>query len=665
MGELINAILSADDEYLTGLTNKGTLKRAYKDMESGDISAEYGDCEIIVTVGGEKCTIKNPLAESKCSCPSRSICRHIITSVLWLKQNFDEKQETKEPEQKGLDKTLKDELSCYPLKALEKAMKKKYYNEFMRKAQIGILPETEETTIVSVKFHDEEVTVRLISPLEYSSCSCHSKELCQHKAAAILAWQIKNKIIEPKVLETKEDSLIDEAKAHDTAEYALKFLSGILSDGLVRLSENTAEHAETVAVMCHNARLADSERQIREIGSRLEKYISHSPEFDSKKLYLLIIESIGLLKKIMKAESAEEISKYSGEFKAEYILSESMDIIPLTSRHFSSLDYEGNIYYFINKDEKSENKFLTYSDIRPKFYEGNRSNSKYTSAPWGLSGNMQDIMKNEIRLKSPRISNGKLSSSAESKAVILGKKDINSSCIYKNVYIDFVKMVYETFTRKSKNENDRLVFIASEKCVSSEFDDITQSQKVVIEDRYGNRIALKARYRNESKDIVERLDKTAKIMMNNPGINYVIFGSAYIENGNCYIYPIAVYDDIYVSKMVQKTHYISEVSGAYVYFEKLFEEVQSMLCDVIQCGINSFDLYTQISDNAQESKKMGFLELGNMLEKLEEHFRAKNHTYSNDNSEIINLLTKIYMYLQTGISKTEIYIALSNLKRSE
>ena len=84
MGELINAILSADDEYLTGLTNKGTLKRAYKDMESGDISAEYGDSEIIVTVGGEKCTIKNPLAESKCSCPSRSICRHINRFSFWF-----------------------------------------------------------------------------------------------------------------------------------------------------------------------------------------------------------------------------------------------------------------------------------------------------------------------------------------------------------------------------------------------------------------------------------------------------------------------------------------------------------------------------------------------------------------------------------------------------
>ena len=658
----MNVILSADDEYLTGLTNKGTLKRAYKDMESGDISAEYGDDEITVSTGGEKCTIKNPLAESKCSCPSRSICRHIITSILWLKQNSDSKEDLKEPEKVGLDEALKNELSCYPLKVLEKAMKKKYYTDFMRKAEIGTLPEIEETTIVSVKFPDD-VTVRLISPLEYSSCSCHSKELCQHKAKAILSWQIKNKIIEPKVPEAKEKAEIDVAKAHDTAEYALKFLSGILSDGLVRLSDNTAEHAETVAVMCHNARLADSERQIREIGSRLEKYISHSPEFDSQKLYMLIIESIILLEKIIKSENAETMSKYSGEFKAEYILSESMDIIPLTSRYFSSLDYEGNIYYFINKDDKSENKFLTYSDIRPKFYEGNRSNSKYTSAPWGLSGNMQDIMKNEIRLKSPRISNGKLSSSADTDAVILGKRDINSSCVYKNVYTDFAKMVYETFNKKSRNENDRLVFIASEKCVSSEFDEITQSQKVIIEDRQGRRISLKARYRNESSDIVERLDKTGKIMMNNPGINYVIFGSAYIENGNCYIYPIGIYDDIYVSKMTPKSHYISELSGAYLYFHDLFDEVQSMLCDIIQCGINSFDLYTQIKDNADESQKMGLLEFSNMLGKLEECFRAKNHTYSNDNSEIINLLESIYLYLETGISMTEVHIAVSNLKK--
>ena len=153
--------------------------------------------------------------------------------------------------------------------------------------------------------------------------------------------------------------------------------------------------------------------------------------------------------------------------------------------------------------------------------------------------------------------------------------------------------------------------------------------------------------------------------MANPGINYVVFGSAYIENGRCCIYPIAVFDDIYVSRAGNKTNFISESSGTYHFFADLFREIQDMLGDVIQCGINSFDLYTQISDNANESKKMGLLELGNMLESLAELFKAKNHTYSNDNSKIVELLTRIYMYLETGREKTDLQIALSNLKEND
>ena len=660
MGELMNVIKTADDEYLTGLTNKGTVKRAYKDMETSEISAEYGESEIIVNVGGEKCTIKNPLAESKCSCPSRSICRHIITAILWLKGNVQE--EVKEAEIKQPDKALTDELSSYPLKVLEKAMKKKYYTEFLQKAEKGILPEIEESGIISVKIDD--MTVRLIEPLEYSSCSCHSKDLCSHKAAAILAWQIKHKIVVPKIEKTISVE-IDFTKAQDTAEYALKFLSGILSDGLVRLSEDMAEHAETVAVMCHNARLADSERQIREIGSRLEKYISHSPEFNAEKLYFLVMESIALLKKILNCESAKEISKYSGEFKAEYILCEDMELIPVTYRHFSAPDYEGNIYYFVNKDVNSENQFLTFSTVRPKFYENSRTRSSYSSAVWGLTGNMADIMKNEIRLKKPKVANGKLSSSNDTTAEILDKRDMNTSAIGRKLYTDFAKMMYETFSKKAENENDRLIFIAADKCISSEFDEITQSQKILLEDRYKNRLYLKARYSNESSDIIDRLEKIGRIMIANPGIKYVVFGSTYIENGRCYIYPIAVFDDIYVSRAGSQMSFFSESSGAYRFFSELFENVQNMLGDVIQCGINSFDLYTQISDNADESKKMGLLELGGMLERLSESFKAKNHTYSNDNSKIVELLTKIYLYLKTGREKTEFYIAMDNLKESD
>ena len=178
-----------------------------------------------------------------------------------------------------------------------------------------------------------------------------------------------------------------------------------------------------------------------------------------------------------------------------------------------------------------------------------------------------------------------------------------------------------------------------------------------------NRLFLKARYTSESKEMIDRISRIGSIMLNNPGINYVIFGSAYIENGECSIYPIGVYDDIYVSKALQKTMYFSEKEQAYPFFARLFKEVQDMLGDVIQCGINSFDLYTQISDNANESRKMGLLELGGMLERLAELFKAKNHTYSNDNSKIVELLGKIYAYLEKGISMTEVHIAVLNLKK--
>lgn len=666
MQELINAIRLADDEYLTGLTNKGTLKRAYKDMESEEISVEYGEEEIVVSTGGEECKIVFPLAESKCSCPSRSICRHIVTSILWLKNDMQSEETEIVSEKKELDKALKDELSAYPVKLLVKVMKKQFYSAFMKKAEQGILPEIEESTIVSVTFPNEDVQVRLISPLEYASCTCHSKELCQHKAAAILAWQIRHKVIEPRSEESEKIAYadVDVKKVHDTANDALKFLSEILSDGLVRLSEDAAEQAETIAVMCHNARLADSERAVREIGSRLEKYIVHSPEFNAKKLFSLIMETVTVLWKISKTDNEKQISDLLGEFKAEYVLSDTLELIPIASRYFSSeAGYEGNIYYFVNKDVKSKDAFLTYSDVRPTFYDNKRRSAKYTTAPWGLTGNMQDIIKSEIRLEKPKLANGKISSSSETKAILTGKRNINQSVVYQKVYTDFRKMIYEVFRNKSENETDRLVFLCSNECIGSEFDEITQSQRITIEDRYHHRMVLKVRYKNESSDMVDKVSHIGKIMLNNTGIQYVIFGSVYIENGECYVYPIAVFDDIFVSRYTEKGNDEENETDDYTYFQRLFFDVQNLLCDMIQCGINSFDLYSQITDNAVESQKMGLLRLGNMLEELAELLVAKNHTYSNDNTKIIDLLIKIYAYLETGIRKTEINIAVSNLTK--
>ena len=43
-------------------------------------------------------------------------------------------------------------------------------------------------------------TVRLLEPLEHSSCSCHSQGLCMHKAQALLCWQLDQGLADPDAL---------------------------------------------------------------------------------------------------------------------------------------------------------------------------------------------------------------------------------------------------------------------------------------------------------------------------------------------------------------------------------------------------------------------------------------------------------------------------------
>ena len=52
-----------------------------------ELTQKQDSLEVVV----EDCTCELvwPVAESKCSCPSRSICKHIVMAVLYAKNIFD------------------------------------------------------------------------------------------------------------------------------------------------------------------------------------------------------------------------------------------------------------------------------------------------------------------------------------------------------------------------------------------------------------------------------------------------------------------------------------------------------------------------------------------------------------------------------------------------
>ena len=85
--ELRAALAAADEAYLIGMSNKGIYKRAVKDLEDADVTVTETEDGVSVALGGEVCTVCDPLWESRCTCPSRSVCRHLVGAIVWLRDH--------------------------------------------------------------------------------------------------------------------------------------------------------------------------------------------------------------------------------------------------------------------------------------------------------------------------------------------------------------------------------------------------------------------------------------------------------------------------------------------------------------------------------------------------------------------------------------------------
>ena len=68
MEELKRLLIQAGDEYLTGLSNRGMVKRAYKDLEQETPEVSWNGNEAEVRLKDAVCRIKVPLGDSACSC---------------------------------------------------------------------------------------------------------------------------------------------------------------------------------------------------------------------------------------------------------------------------------------------------------------------------------------------------------------------------------------------------------------------------------------------------------------------------------------------------------------------------------------------------------------------------------------------------------------------
>lgn len=519
------ALAAADDDYLIGLSNKGTVNRAKKDLQALTPTAEAAGETVVVTMGSETVMLAAPLGRSTCSCPSSSVCRHRIGAMLWLRDGLG----TPEP-----PKPTFASLKAYPADKLAKQLGQKRLSGILFRHRSGTGPEIGESSTVRVVLPWYPEVVRLLDPIEDSTCSCGSRSFCIHRAEALLYWQLKTGIVRPEALEPGADAAApDPERVRGVCTAVCELLSDQLTTGLSRMPGTVLDTVERMAALSHTAQLPDLERALRNLHGEYKAYFDRSATFRETALLERLSYAFRLASAMERADSPE-LKELAGVFREEYTRINDLKLYLLGMGEFISRSgYGGMVYYFYERDT---GEFYTFRDLRPDFYEIKRRSGD--AAPWGLPCTLRKAWNCAIDLKAPKTNESRnLSASRDSEAVFLGsvkpwlvvKKD--------SVCTDFSGLVEKSDPRS--REIDRLVVIKPDRVTPREFDRVRQLFSMELFDAAGRDIRLEVRYCEKEAAVIRMLEGL-QIQSGQPP---VFFGTVYREGDLIKFYPIEFFTD--------------------------------------------------------------------------------------------------------------------------
>ena len=599
-----------DDDYLTGISNKGIVKRAYKDLETIPCMAAgqnlqeaaakqlqdmaFAAQEVLeLTVGEETVQIRLPLGESTCSCPSRSICRHVVQGILAMKAAFAASEtveykpaavnETAEGRTGTTNETIEgsteastneavenktavtmiekvtQQIADYPLVKLCKSLGTRRIQEVIGAAKTGRKPQITYSSVVTVQPIAKSMTVKLLFPLEHATCTCHKKEFCVHKAEAVLWCKLESGQLGIQDLEQTEGTAADYdmEQVHEAASQMRTVLEELFDTGLSRTADDVTERMERLAVISHNAKLANFESDWRRMQDSYQKYMKRVATLGIPNLMRQITRLYRNVERLAQAQNALEVSALAGVFRSEYTPALDLDLVGIALEHFvSKSGYEGDTVYFL---EETTKRWYTYTQARPVFYEKEQSlynygGQRYTQeTPWGIPVPFRELAACQFHLEHAKSdSRGRLSSSKETKGRLIRERDsknpLTAQLLGKWYYRDFAQLFQEMFcaareagaeeadhSSEEEAAQTKLVILRPSSCDPAVFSDTEQKLRMKLYDEAGKAVVIEITY---SKDEAEGIRYLEKITDENLPC---FFGKIYLQDGRIKLYPIAVF----------------------------------------------------------------------------------------------------------------------------
>jgi hypothetical protein len=530
--KLMAAVRAADEQFLVALANKGLYNRAARECPDAGIALSETEDGVRATFAdGTEVVLEQSIADYSCSCPSRSVCKHLLMAIMAIQA--DDRELSPSDDGYGYLRDAAPE-------QLAKLSGKRIFQEAVTVALFSEPAIIREESTLAIELKDSGQTVRFLpfAAFEDAVCTCKAEKFCAHRVQAVLQYLIAQNGALPEAF-LLEETAAEEPEALSLS-FATDFLTRLFGAGLARMPDSTRERISQLATICHSRKLADAERLCGRIAGKLELFEAKSTSFDKDGL----IGDLCALFEMLERLEAEGVSRQTaGVFKDKYMPVPSLDILGLGVFGWHSPGgFTGvtALFYEPAKATDGAGRMLEYTSALPDAAAPDPVRMAHGAAPWSAGAQFIMASHSRLHLRNAKISaEGRLSSTESCLAEVIGGVSIGAPELASIRYDDFAKLSedFRAYASEFSGSPRMPALIAPASADASEYDKINQVWRMTLKDQAGRALQLSVRYEKATKLLIQNLMKLCEKIgtAETPG---VFLAQLSLSNGALSAFPV-------------------------------------------------------------------------------------------------------------------------------